>query len=101
MKEADFTFVPRVGPNFNKLAEFPTVVLESGWAESSTRLREDVRLWQIGSNMAVRVVLQAKFFPADHNNAVRFVFLISRGNLNGGSCLLPDYYVSEFPAPHP
>jgi len=87
--------VPRVGPNFKQLAEFPTVVLESGWAESSSRLREDARLWQIGSNMAVRVVLQAKFFLADHNNSVRFVFFIYRGNLNGGSCL-PDYYVSEF-----
>lgn len=100
MKEADVTFVPRVGRNFDKLAEFPTVVLESGWAESSTRLREDVKLWQIGSNMAVRVVLQAKFFPADHNNTVRFVFLVSRGNPNSGSCL-PDYYVSDFPAAHP
>ncbi|PUU76806.1 hypothetical protein B9Z19DRAFT_1066342 [Tuber borchii] len=97
VKEADITFVPRVGPYFNQLAEYPTVVLESGCAESSERLTEDARMWQIGSNMGVRVVLQAKFFPADHNYGVRFVFLVSRANPKGGSCL-PDYY-EIFPPP--
>ncbi|PWW78046.1 hypothetical protein C7212DRAFT_316298, partial [Tuber magnatum] len=71
LKEADVTFVPFVGPNWTEPAEFPSVVLESGWSESSTRLLEDARLWQIGSQMAVRVVLLAKFYREDQNNCAR------------------------------
>ncbi|KAG0632697.1 hypothetical protein HOY80DRAFT_1115458 [Tuber brumale] len=68
VKEADFTFIPLVGPGRTKSAEFPFVVLESGWSESAARLREDARLWQGGSAGTVRVVLQVKFYQRNWNN---------------------------------
>ncbi|PUU76807.1 hypothetical protein B9Z19DRAFT_1066343 [Tuber borchii] len=95
-KAADVTFVPRVGPNFSQVTDFPTVVLETGCAESSTQLREDARLWQLGSMKAVRVALLAKFYPADRYNQVRFVFSISR--VKPGSPFLHDHY-QIFPRP--
>lgn len=95
-REAGVTFVPRVGPKYRELSEFPTVLLESGWAEASTELRdsEDARVWQLGSRKAVRVVLLAKFYPADRHNEVRFVLSISCVEPNGP--FLHDHYVSEY-----
>ncbi|PWW75675.1 hypothetical protein C7212DRAFT_344358 [Tuber magnatum] len=61
-KEADLTFVPRLGPNWTKQAQYPSVVLESGWSESAEQLRQDVCLWQAGSGGQVRVVIQVKFY---------------------------------------
>ncbi|RPA93226.1 hypothetical protein L873DRAFT_78751 [Choiromyces venosus 120613-1] len=61
-KEADLTFLPCVGPERAQIAEYPSVVLESGWSESASRLQDDAKLWQEGSGRAVRVVLQVKFY---------------------------------------
>jgi len=77
------------------MAKFPTVVLESGWAESGTRLMQDISLWQMGSRKAVRVVLLAKFHLADTNSRVRLVFYISRASPDSSPSLL-DHYVSEY-----
>jgi len=60
-KEADVTFLPRVGPHFEQTAEFPTVVLEAGWDESSTQLRRDAHLWQMGSGIGCSIQLRNKF----------------------------------------
>ena len=90
-KEADFTFLPLAGPDGNQPPEFPTVVLESGWSESSTRLRQDTRLWQMGSRMAVRVVLQAKFHLVDQTNRVRLDFWISRVHPDGRPSIHEHY----------
>ncbi|KAG0129703.1 hypothetical protein HOY82DRAFT_670912 [Tuber indicum] len=97
VKEADVTFVPFIGSNWTKPAKFPSVVLESGWSESNTELREDVRLWQMGSEMAVRVVLLAKFYPVDQSNRIRFVFSIFRCHPDGRPSLHDRYQI--FPPP--
>jgi len=61
-KEADLTFVPMLGPDWTQEREFPSVVLESGWTEPADRLELDARLWQQGSEGAVRVVIQVKYY---------------------------------------
>ncbi|RPA89684.1 hypothetical protein L873DRAFT_615409 [Choiromyces venosus 120613-1] len=65
VKEADWTFLPLVGPDRAKKAEFPSVVLESGCSESAKKLHRDARLWKVGSGGEVRVVLQVKFYQPD------------------------------------
>ena len=91
VKEADFTFIPMVGPGRTKGAKFPSVVLESGWSESATRLREDARLWQEGSAGAVRVVLQIKFYGRNRDNKICLVLFISRAHPNGQRASLETY----------
>ncbi|KAG0128414.1 hypothetical protein HOY82DRAFT_541256 [Tuber indicum] len=59
-KEPDMAFVPRIGPGRTKCAAFPSVVVESGWQESTTRHSDDARLWQEGSG-------NANIFPTPPN----------------------------------
>ncbi|RPB04241.1 hypothetical protein L873DRAFT_1459387 [Choiromyces venosus 120613-1] len=66
-KEADLTIIPMLGPNWDQEALFPSVVLETGWAESAEKLAEDVTLWQVGSGGQVRVVFQLKFYKRMQN----------------------------------
>lgn len=40
---------------------FPSVVVESGWSESLTRLHRDMRLWLVGSAGQVQPVLLFKW----------------------------------------
>ena len=98
MKEADFTFIPRIGPGRQQSAAYPSVVLESGWHESSSRLLADSRLWQAGSAGAVRVVLQVKFYEPDSQNKMRLVLFISRFAPGGGP-MQHDHYASFFAYP--
>ncbi|PUU82894.1 hypothetical protein B9Z19DRAFT_1119997 [Tuber borchii] len=77
VKEADLTFVPLVGPEWKNTAEYPSVVLESGWSESEAALKRDVRLWQLGSEKAVRVILLVKFFA---ENPMRVQLSITRSS---------------------
>lgn len=103
MKEADFTFIPRIGPGSQLIprikpgsqqsAAYPSVVLESGWHESSKRLLADYKLWQEGSAGAVRVVLQAKFYEPDNQNKMQLVLSISR-TAPGEGPTLPHHYAS-------
>ena len=95
MKEADLTFIPRIGRRSQQSAAYPSVVLESGWHESSTRLLADSRLWQEGSAGAVRVVLQARFYEPDNQNKMRLVLTISR-TAPGGGPTQHDHYASVF-----
>ena len=95
VKEADFTFIPRIGPGRQQSAAYPSVVLESGWYESSTRLLADSRLWQEGSAGAVQVVLQVKFYEPDDQNKMRLVLFISRFAPGGGPTQ-HDHYASSF-----
>ena len=62
MKEADLTFVPLLGPDWTQKRKFPSIVLESGWTELADRLALDTRLWQQGTEGAVRVVIQVKYY---------------------------------------
>ncbi|KAG0638481.1 hypothetical protein HOY80DRAFT_1047444 [Tuber brumale] len=84
MKEADLTFVPLVSPNWTTDAEFPSVVLESGWSEGAEQLNRDATLWQQGSGGQVRVVIQVKFFPRSENRIGARLW-INRANPYGNS----------------
>jgi hypothetical protein len=54
-KEGDSSYKPKsIRP---RRADFPTIVFESGWSESLTRLRQDARLWLEKTGGAVKIVL--------------------------------------------
>src|SRR5271156_1958616 len=54
-KEGDSAFKPlSIRP---RKADWPTIVLESGWSESLTRLRRDARIWLEESKGDVKIVL--------------------------------------------
>jgi len=94
-------FIPRIGPSRGKLASFPSVVVESGWQESTTRHLDDARLWLEGSGNAVRVVLQAKFHEANESGRIHFVLSVSRAHPDEVGCTISStYYVSFIPLPH-
>lgn len=95
MKEADFTVIPRIGPNKQRMAAFPSVVMESGRYESSARLQADARLWQEGSAGAVRVVLQVKYYEVDRHNNLALDLFISRAAPGGGPAS-QEHYASVF-----
>ncbi|CUS08193.1 unnamed protein product [Tuber aestivum] len=84
IKEADLTFVPLVGPNWTTNAEFPTVVLESGWTEGEEQLDRDAMLWQEGSGGQVRVVIQVKFFHQEEDR-IGALLRINRAHPNGAT----------------
>ncbi|KAG0641944.1 hypothetical protein HOY80DRAFT_1134946 [Tuber brumale] len=88
-KEADLTFVPRIRANWTTQAEFPSVVLESGWSEPAGQLHRDATLWQQGSGGEVRVVIQVKFFQL-RDDRIGARLWISRANLDGG-CTVREY----------
>jgi len=81
VKEPDFCFIPRDLNGFRR--NFPSVVLESGWASSEPTVVDDRRLWHEGSEGDVRVVI---FVKLDEPNAekkiratlaTRMVYLLS------------------------
>ncbi|KAG0641873.1 hypothetical protein HOY80DRAFT_952677 [Tuber brumale] len=83
-KEAGLTFVPHIGANWTTEAEFPSVVLESGWSEPAGQLHRDATLCQRGSGGQVRVVIAVKPFQRrDYRIGARL--WISRANPHGGS----------------
>src|SRR5256714_6825485 len=54
-KEGDSTWKPKsIRPHE---ADWPTIVIESGWSESLTKLRQDVRVWLEDSGGDVKIVL--------------------------------------------
>jgi hypothetical protein len=54
-KEGDSAFKPQsMRP---RAADWPTIVIEAGWSESLTKLREDARRWLEGSRGQVKIVL--------------------------------------------
>jgi len=71
-------FVPLVGLDWDRKAKYPSVVLESEWSESGATLVRDARLWQVGSERAVRIVLLAKFFKPDTDNKIAVRLTIDR-----------------------
>lgn len=92
VKQPDMCFVPRVGPDWDVNADFPSVVLEVGYAESVARLTEDGELWRKGSSHAVKVVLLVKF-RRHGQNSMGVVLSIGRAfpDLNGQTTLYQDY----------
>ena len=94
MKEADFTVIPLIGPKRQRLAAFPSVVMESGRYKPGARLEEDAKLWQKGSAGAVRVVLQVIYYAAKNDNVGVDLF-ISR-TAPGGGPTSQEHYASVF-----
>ncbi|KAG0641947.1 hypothetical protein HOY80DRAFT_952926 [Tuber brumale] len=95
-KEADLTFLQHIGANRTTVAEFPSLVLESGWSEPAGQLHRDATLWQRGSVGQVRVVILVKFFQ-QRDDRIGARLLISRANPHGG-CTVREYGI--FPAVH-
>ncbi|PUU82732.1 hypothetical protein B9Z19DRAFT_1120321 [Tuber borchii] len=76
VKEPDLSFVP-VSPN-GLLRDFPSVILESGWASRGPDRVDECRLWHEGSGGRVRVVILVRLYRADAQNQVRVTLKISR-----------------------
>jgi hypothetical protein len=54
-KEGDSAFKPRSMRPLE--TDWPTIVIESGWSQSLTKLREDARRWLENSRGAIKIVL--------------------------------------------
>ncbi|KAG0130313.1 hypothetical protein HOY82DRAFT_670614 [Tuber indicum] len=75
VKEPDFAFVP-LGPH-NMLRDFPSVVMESGWASPTTEPANDRRIWHEGSGGRVMIVILVKLYKPTTGNRVRTTLEIS------------------------
>ncbi|RPA98355.1 hypothetical protein L873DRAFT_1039087 [Choiromyces venosus 120613-1] len=75
VKEPDFSFIP-VDPN-GLPREFPSVILESGWASTIPDLVDDCRVWHQGSGKCVRVVILVKTYKPNTQNQVRATLEVS------------------------
>ncbi|KAG0138222.1 hypothetical protein HOY82DRAFT_596303 [Tuber indicum] len=74
-KIPDLAYIPCI----NRIrAQFPTIVLESGWTESETQLLRDCQLWQQGSAGGVRVVLLFKMFAPNVHNQIKATLHLCR-----------------------
>ncbi|KAG0123589.1 hypothetical protein HOY82DRAFT_229873 [Tuber indicum] len=97
-KEVDLTFIPLFDTDPPRKAEFPSVVLESGWDESAVALHRDARTWLVGSDGEVRVAIQVKFYRADQWNEIKASLWISRAQ-PGQRPTAPEEHII-FPRPH-
>ncbi|RPA90033.1 hypothetical protein L873DRAFT_510071 [Choiromyces venosus 120613-1] len=87
-----------VGPDWTQKAEYPSVVLESGWDESMQQLHRDAQLWQRGSGGEVCVVIQVKFYRPNDENRMRAKLVLKR-TLPGERHVFVEPY-DIFPAPN-
>ncbi|PWW73766.1 hypothetical protein C7212DRAFT_365593 [Tuber magnatum] len=81
-KEADLTIIPLLGPDWTKEAQYPSVVLESGWSEPAEQLDRDASLWLAGSGGQVRVVVQVKFHRRQNRIGTRMWIKRARPTYN-------------------
>ncbi|KAG0134971.1 hypothetical protein HOY82DRAFT_634089 [Tuber indicum] len=75
---------------------YPSVVLESGWVESSEQLIKDSHLWLSGTAGAVKVVILCKAFRPDEQNRVRATLTMCRATACGA---LARAHWQIFPVP--
>ncbi|KAG0641924.1 hypothetical protein HOY80DRAFT_1038162 [Tuber brumale] len=75
--------------NWTTKAEFPSVVLESGWSEPIDQLRRDAKLWQQGSRGKVRVVIEVKFLPRTGNRIGARLWINWANPHRGSTQILP------------
>ncbi|KAG0134972.1 hypothetical protein HOY82DRAFT_480644, partial [Tuber indicum] len=61
----------------------PSIVLESGWVESSEQLIKDCRLWLLGTAGAVKVVILCKASRPDEQNRIRATLTMCRATACG------------------
>ncbi|KAG0635376.1 hypothetical protein HOY80DRAFT_1093753 [Tuber brumale] len=85
-------------PHINEIKrEFPTIVLESGWAESEAQLLRDLQLWQEGSAGAVRIVILFKMFRPSITNQIKATLKICRYGA-GNAPIISSYQIFPTPA---
>ncbi|KAG0640491.1 hypothetical protein HOY80DRAFT_1021894 [Tuber brumale] len=77
--------------------EFPTVVLESGWAESEAQSLRDLQLWQEGSAGAVRIVIFFKMSRPSITNQIKATLKICRYGA-GNAPIISSYQIFPTPA---
>ena len=65
-KSADY----QIRPNNDDL---PSFVIESGWSETYTKLKDDMRLWLVGGRTTVNVVLLLNWTKKANTNQVKGV----------------------------
>ncbi|KAG0640529.1 hypothetical protein HOY80DRAFT_1068789 [Tuber brumale] len=82
-KTPDLSYNPRIN---GIMTEFPTVVLESGWAESGVQLLRDLQLWEEGSAGAVRIVILCKAFRPGITNEIKATLKIVEKDITGDHC---------------
>ncbi|KAG0640515.1 hypothetical protein HOY80DRAFT_1135923 [Tuber brumale] len=93
-KTPDLSYNPRIN---GIRREFPTVVLESGWAESEAQLLRDLQFWQEGSAGAVRIVILFKMFRPSINNQVKATLKVCRYGA-GNEPIISSYQIFPTPA---
>ncbi|KAG0636992.1 hypothetical protein HOY80DRAFT_908426 [Tuber brumale] len=93
-KTPDISFNPSIN---GILREFPTVVMESGWAESEAQLLRDLQLWQEGSAGAVRIVILFKAFRPSITNQVKATLKFCRYGA-GNAPIISSYQIFPTPA---
>ena len=76
VKEPDLSFVP-VSPN-GLPRDFPSIILESGWASTGPDSATERRIWHEGSGGRVRIVILVKLYRPNAQNQVRVTLEISR-----------------------
>ncbi|PUU79833.1 hypothetical protein B9Z19DRAFT_1124626 [Tuber borchii] len=75
LKEPDYSIIP---DGINGLPRsFPSVVLESGWTSSETKLDCHRHRWHEGSDGNVRVVLLPKIFKPNVDDEIRAILKVS------------------------
>ena len=65
------------------LKAYPSIVLESGWAESAPRLWNDCNLWLTGTAGAVHVVILCKVFYPDRDRKMKATLTMCRRKEDG------------------
>jgi len=75
VKEPDFAFVP-LGPGGVR-RDFPSIVMEAGWATTGALMQRDRRQWHEGSGGEVMVVILVKLFRLGAQDRVRVTLEVS------------------------
>ena len=86
MKEPDLSFIP---DGLDELPRnFPSVILESGWATPEPRAVDDRRLWHEGSGGDVCVVIFVKLDEPDAEKKISATLAISHCTLGAGTAAI-------------
>ncbi|KAG0639557.1 hypothetical protein HOY80DRAFT_904825 [Tuber brumale] len=93
-KTPDLAFNPHVN---GIMREFPTIVLESGWAESEAQLLRDLQSWQEGSAGAVRIVIFLKMSRPSITNQIKATLKVCRYGA-GNAPIISSYQIFPTPA---
>ncbi|RPA98358.1 hypothetical protein L873DRAFT_1039310 [Choiromyces venosus 120613-1] len=98
VKEPDFSFIP-VDPTGLR-REFPSVILESGWASTMPNLVDDYRVWHQGSGKRVRVVILVKAWAYQLNTQNQVCATLEVSHTRPGAAVTVTQ-MSVFPIPDP